>query len=240
MANDALTVQKHLMTAWNAVKVGMRAMYPGSVIRPIDGLEIFQVDPRAVDQEVMVTVKPIVFKVTERAKTPNTNLFVAVEGWLSFELPIDKNSKLRTKSFSTNVGYFRYKHPTLEHVYGAHYDIDERGLGHPVFHAQIGTQMDLLAHVNEHYRPQRTAEDRVTKILRNVRTPSAQMDIFSVVAQICADHLIHEDSGQEVRDAFSTMRASCDFFIGAAHRMEYLKNEPAPSCYRSTHWYAGP
>jgi hypothetical protein len=82
-------------------------------------------------------------------------------------------------------------------------------------------------------------EDHVQPLLRNVRTPSAQMDIFSVIAQICADHLIHEKSGIEVRQAFAKMRSECNFFIGAAHRMTYLNADVAPICYRSTHWYTG-
>jgi hypothetical protein len=60
-----------------------------------------------------------------------------------------------------------------------------------------------------------------------------------LVAQIFADHLMDKNSPKEVQSAFSEMREKCDFFIGAAHRMNYLNSDPAPNCYRSTHWYAG-
>ena len=125
-------------------------------------------------------------------------------------------------------------------MYGAHYDIDESKPGHPVFHSQISPQMSLMDDIKELFRKEWGGEDRVRQVLSNVRTPSAQMDVFSVIAQIFADHLMHGGSAQEVQDAFTKMRKACDFFKGAAHRMNYLNSAIAPHCYRSTHWYAGP
>jgi hypothetical protein len=128
----------------------------------------------------------------------------------------------------------------LEHIYGAHYDIDEKTPGHPVFHSQISPKMELLEHVKEQFRKESDSkEDRVKFLLRNVRTPSAQMDVFSVIAQVCADHLMHAKSSIEVRKAFTKMRTECDFFVGAAYRMEFLNADIPRTCYRSTHWYAG-
>jgi hypothetical protein len=81
-------------------------------------------------------------------------------------------------------------------------------------------------------------DDLVSRILRNVRVPTAQMDIFSVILQICADHLISNASDQAAKDAFTEMVKSCGFFTGAGHRLEFLKSEPAISCYRSMYWYS--
>ncbi len=197
-------------------------MYPSSVVRPTSGNEIFVVAKDSTSDEVKFNINPIVFQMPERATRAETNLYIDLQGWLSFEA-LDEN-KPRTKSFGTEIGYFRSKRDAIEHVYGAHYDLDENKPGHPVFHAQIGPQMDLLASVKGHFRKDwTTTDDRVTAILPNVRTPSAQMDIFSVITQICADHLMHEKSGPEILAAFSKMRTECDFFTGAAYRMKYLK-----------------
>ena len=78
------------------------------------------------------------------------------------------------------------------------------------------------------------------RILRNVRTPSAQMDIFAVITQVCADHLIGASSSPDVRSAFGILRNASDFFVGAAHRLAYLNTEPAIGCYRSKYWYDAP
>ena len=45
------------------------------------------------------------------------------------------------------MGYFRLKGDRLEHVYGVHYDMDERRDGHPVFHAQLGRAREEFASV---------------------------------------------------------------------------------------------
>ncbi|WP_456827955.1 hypothetical protein [Bradyrhizobium sp. USDA 4518] len=224
--------------AWNAIRAALRKMLPACDARPIAGSDIFKCVEGA-ENQVKFEIKPVVFKVPERATSRDANLFVAISGWLSFEGP-NYRERLKTKAFNTEIGYFRLKDAKLEHVYGAHYDIDETQPGHPVFHAQVSPQMGMLEHVKEQFRKDsEVKEDRVQFLLRNVRTPSAQMDVFSVIAQICADHLMHRDSGVEVRQAFAKMRSECDFFIGAAYRMAYLNANVAPTCYRSTHWYAG-
>lgn len=237
MTPSELHVQRQMNQAWDAVRAALGKMLPASDARPIAGLEIFKC-VEGLGNQVKFEVKPVVFKVPERATARDANLYIAIKGWLSFAGP-DYRQQLQTKAFSTEIGYFRLKDGKIEHVYGAHYDIDETTPGHPVFHSQISTKMDLLAHVKEQFgKDSESNEDRVQFVLRNVRTPSAQMDVFSVIAQVCADHLIHEKSGLEVRQAFAKMRSQCDFFVGAAYRMDYLNANIAPTCYRSTHWYA--
>jgi hypothetical protein len=239
MRPDELHVQRHMNQAWNAVRAALPKMLPASDARPVDGSDIFKC-VSGLNDEVKFEVKPIVFKMPERATNRNADLYIAITGWLSFEGP-NYREHLQTKGFGTAIGYFRVKNGNLEHVYGAHYDIDESVPGHPVFHSQIGSQMDLLDHVTEKFRKEAgSKEDKVQYLLRNVRTPSAQMDVFSVIAQICADHLLHKKSGPEVIQAFTKMRRECDFFVGAAHRMAFLNANIAPRCYRSTHWYANP
>ncbi len=239
MNRNASLVQQQVHTAWDAVRTGLQKMYPSSDVRPSSGYDIFEFDHTVGDDDVKFNVRPIVFMLPERAAHSSPSLYVAVKGWLSFEGPDLRSKPLRTRSFGTEVGYFRSKREVVEHVYGAHYDLDEAKTGHPVFHAQISPQMDLLASVNEQFRREWIAQDRVTPILPNVRTPSAQMDVFSVITQLCADHLLTETSSSEVKQAFEKMRTATAFFVGAAHRMEYLNANIAPHCYRSTHWYSG-
>jgi hypothetical protein len=232
-------IVKQLHKAWNDVRVGIGRMHQSSVVKPVDAFQIFSLEG-AGPAEVKFTIKPIVFNVPERANSRDLKLYIAIAGWLSFTGQEDPNGPVKTASFGTKVGYFRSKKGALQHVYGVHYDIDETTPGHPVLHGQISPQMEFggdvltLFHVDGHL------EDLVNPILRNVRTPTAQMDVFSVITQICADHLIFADSGKEVREAFVGLRKACGFFVGVANRLAYLNSEPAISCYRSTHWYAAP
>ena len=235
----AWRVQQRVDAAWQAVVSGMKTMYPASVVRPVQPGDAFALDRSVGDDEVKFNILPIVLNVPERATRQDANLYVAITGWLSFIGPDFQTLPLKTKAFGTEVAYFRSKVGALEHVYGAHYDLDEGAAGHPVFHAQVSPKVSMVSSVNDRFGKNfQNVADLVGGILGNVRMPSAQMDVFAVMLQICADHLIHAESPPNVIDAFHKMRAACEFFIGAAYRMPELNQPPATQCYRSTHWYA--
>lgn len=240
MNRNAKRVLQRVEQAWGQVTHGMQQMYQQSQARPTSFHEIFRLDEQVPDDEVKLLVGPVVFNVPERASSAALNLFIVVAGWLSFEGPDFKTAPLKTRGFGTEIGYFRRKDGRLEHVYGAHYDMDEKGAGHPVFHAQISSQFELGARVNDEFRLNAEVTNRMGNILGTVRTPSAQMDVFSVLTQICADHLIWEKSADEVRGAFKTLRGAGSFLVGAAHRLAFLNTPPASECYRSMHWYDAP
>ena len=231
---DAQRVLASVRTAWERAVHNMQQMYQASVVKPGNLYEIFRVDSGAADDEVKLLVGP------ERPNSARADLYIAVQGWLTFEGPDFKATPLRTKNFGTKVGYFRSKAGALKHVYGAHYDMDEVRPGHPVFHAQIGPQLDFGGSVQHQFSVKGEVEADMGNILRTVRTPSAQMDVFAVMTQICADHLIWKGSSAEVMNAFTGLRSSCDFLVGAAHRLGFLNAMPAANCYRSTHWYKAP
>jgi hypothetical protein len=234
MNKAAHSVQNMIHGAWSVVSQAVQAMYSASAIRPQQAVDVFRLDASAPDDEVKFIINPIVFNLPERATRQDANLYVVLSGWLSFEGDF-KSVPLRTRTYGTEVGYFRTKRQDIYHVYGAHYDLDEKA-GHPVFHAQIGSQVGFVAAVNSHFHKKfESPTDHVTHLLPNVRTPSAQMDVFSVITQLCADHLF--DGSPTAINSFSKMRNATQFFWGAAHRMTQLQSAPASCCYRSTHWY---
>jgi hypothetical protein len=239
MTRNEQRAQKMVTEAWNNAYRSLRQMNNSIQIRPQSPTDIFQLDPTASNDEVKFIVGPIVFYVPERA-TDCPNLYIVVKGELSFEVPCCNNLPLKTKKFKTQVAYFRSRRGILEHVFGAHYDLDEERPGHPVFHAQFCSQKEFFESVRDKFRLNDAPEDYIKKTLGTVRVPCAQMDVFSVITQICADHLIWKDSGSEVKSAFRSLREKCDFFVGAAHRMDFLKQPPASECYRSTYWYRSP
>lgn len=233
---DSRGIQNELQTAWNSIRAAITQMHPSGQVRPTGASDVFS--PDGSSGEPKFNVGPVVFHISERANGGTSNLYVAISGWISFGTPLAGDPRRTTWQFGTQVGYFRVKGGQLVHIYGVHYDMDETLPGHPVFHAQMSSQVELGAHVRRLFNLQlETGADLPGVLLRNVRTPTAQMDVFSVITQIGADHLISETSGPEVHAAFAKLRDACDFFMGAAGRLAYLNSPPATHCYRSTHWY---
>lgn len=231
------TLDKDLNLAWPAVLAALSQMYPASEIRPRSVADIFQASLGA-DGAPRLDIKSLVMRVPEKARNEVANLYVVTRGWITFAPPVEGDPRRSTKGFQTEIGYFRANGSTLNHVYGAHYDMDERLAGHPVFHAQMSSQLAFADQVNEQFHVDfAVGADHAAGLMKNVRTPIAQMDVFSVVTQVAADHLLSENSTEEVKDAFARLRTSCDFFIGAAARLTQLNQPAAARCYRSTHWY---
>lgn len=226
--------------AWTEVIYRMSQMNQASLIKPKTHSEIFTLDEGAPDDEVKLNFGPIVFNVPERPNKDTPNLFVVVKGWLIIEPPEVGQKNLRTKNFGTEVAYFRKKEKNLAHIYGAHFDMDEHSPGHPIFHAQFGPKQDFIGAIHDLFKRDEEILNQVGEMLRTVRTPTAQMDIFSVITQICADHLMNKDSGHDVKNAFAQLRESSNILIGAAHRLPFLSDASAARCYRASHWYDAP
>ena len=235
--SEVTSIQNDLHRAWQGVLRAVRQMHPSSQIRPQNATDVFHPD---VDSgESKFNVGPVVFCVPERANGRGSNLYIAISGWICFGGPRAPDPRRTTLRFGTGVGYFQAKEDHLIHVYGVHYDMDEKLPGHPVFHAQMCSQEEFGATVRDVFNLRLDpGKDLAAGLLRNVRMPTAQMDVFSVITQIGADHLVSETSSLEVQAAFGKLREACDFFVGAAGRLAYLNSMQATHCYRSTHWYA--
>ena len=231
---------KSLHTAWTKKIQGMQRMNQGTMVRPSTPQQVIRVDKQVTGPIAKLDCGAAVFKLSERANAV-PQMYVVVQGSICVRESASTRGSFQTMSFGTRVGYFRSKRDRLEHVYGVHYDMDERGDGHPVFHAQLGPAREEFASaIRDEFRLDAELDDRVRPMLRNVRMPTAQMDFFSVCTQLCADHLMSgnsTDDHSEVIDAFDDVRSACDFLQGAAHRMTYLNDGRAPGCYRSYHWY---
>ena len=228
-----------LNAAWSTKTRGMKKMNQATAVRPDSPHQVIRVV-----EELKGIVKfdfgPVVFNLCERKDDRNPNMYVVVKGSICVAENNESCQPLQTMSFKTQVGYFRRKDDQLEHVYGVHYDMDERGCGHPVFHAQLGPETEFASEIKEQFHFEACVVDCVNPMLRNVRTPTAQMDFFSVWTQLCADHLMSVDetgSDPQVTEGFKDVRSACKVLQGAAHRLTYLKDGKAPKCYRSYHWY---
>ena len=204
--------------------------------RPIDGYQIFDlIDHPKVDGQIGFNIAPVTFKVPERAHG-SPDMYIVAQGRIYLDqAAIKESKKLKTVRFATEVGYFRMATGELNHVYGAHYDFSFNEIGHPVFHAQMKSYNERGQWVSDAFQLDCESKDHMAHVLRTVRLPTAQMDFFALVLQICADHLMSKDSGVEQREAFENLRKVNHSIQGAGHLWGRLVD--APSCMRSQHWY---
>lgn len=237
--NEERRLLRRLEGAWDGARASSKTISQAIDIRPKAFSDIFHLtDPNSPEQ-IAIEMQPVVFSVPERADRLTHTLYIVVEGRLTFDRTAWRDhDNLLAHSFGTHVAYFRLKKSTLQHVYGAHFDMEEHEPGHPVFHHQMKSFKDHGTHVVAQFGvTANETEDLVKPLLNRVRTPTAHMDGFSVFAQICADHLLYKGSGADARGAFKKLLQSCNVYRGAGHRLPYLNSGDAPQCYRSFHWY---
>lgn len=230
---------KELHLAWTKKVQAMTAMNQTTRIHPFSPEQVFSSAEHACEETAKVNCGPAVIHLCERVgRLPN--MYVVLAGSICLQESGSDGKQLRTTDFATRVGYFRLKPDCLEHVYGVHYEMDERGGGHPIFHSQMRPFDEFVEAINKHFHMEARVDDHVGKVLRNVRIPTSQMDFFSVLTQICADHLMGLNpptADRQISQAFDRVRTACNFMQGAAHRFPNLSSGNAPECYRSWRWY---
>ena len=239
--SDRFGIKAHqkLITEWNVLAELMREASPGVDIKPDDSVRVFQTRKPPHAGLAVFDIGPLVFRVPEQANRPTKFIYVVVKGRLAVEQDKDGSpDSYLTDSFSTESGYFREKNNRLVHVYGAHYDFAPNETGHPAFHVQVKNFQKFSQHVVDLYSLN-LAEvgDGLGNVIKNVRVPTAQMDVFSLFLQIFADHLVSSGSEQKIRDDFRLLRDRSGWLRGAASRANELASEDAGSCFRSRHWY---
>ncbi|MFZ6776993.1 hypothetical protein ACO0LD_09160 [Undibacterium sp. Ji83W] len=238
MSKEIPKILQQLVAQWDEVIAALNILKPSALVKPSDGWEIFQPDFDSQNGLINFEIKPAVFNLPERADDIKTELYVVARGRITVSRPATGDKTLlNTHSFATEVGYFRYSGQQLFHVYGAHYDFAHDELGHPAFHAQMKSFCEFSENIFEHFQVHCEVVDNVKGVLKTVRLPTAQMDVFSFYLQLCADHLLYKDSGKQERDAFSALLSKSDSMRGAGFKIPRLATEVARSCYRARHWY---
>ena len=238
MNKSTARIQQELVNQWDGVKELLGRIAPSAIVSPADGWSIFHPMPSDTDGYAAFDIQPVVFNLPERADDQRLNLFVVVRGRLKLDRQTaEGDATLATHGFSTEVGYFRKKADKLIHVYGSHYDFSINEIGHPVFHAQMKSFNDFSKYVINEFQFVGAMEDSVQGILKTVRIPTAQMDFFSLILQLIADHLLYYRSDDEQKAAFASLVINNKFLQGAAFQFSRLTTQSASNCYRANHWY---
>lgn len=248
MTREEKTTLQMLVQKWTALIAAIGKLNSGVTVRPVDGWTNFK---PVVGGTGEFELKPVVFKLPERVRPSvrssllsqvTLNLYVVVDGTISVRRDDGDHKVLVTQGFKTQVAYFRESRGKLSHVYGAHCDFALNEIGHPVFHSQLRSFAEHSRHVRENYNGVgvNEAKDLVNGLLQNVRIPTAQMDVFSVFLQLCADHLVGKSSGEQERQVFDELVKENRFLRGAASQVPQMASPVAASCYRANHWYQVP
>ena len=233
-------VLRDLRTAWDNSCAYFEEL--GGEVDPKHGASIFVVDqtrPQPSDRYAFL-VKPVTFVVCERAKNREHFIYVVAKGRLCIDA--ENANAMRTIDFATEVAYFRKKEDgdkdimKLDHIYGAHFDYAPGQNGHPLFHAQMNDLDDFREIVAGKYSlPATKGSNYMTPILRNARLPSAQMDIFSFMFQVAADHLVHEDSTPSELKALGDLASEVRKLKGLQGLLQGICSN---QCTRGVHWYS--
>jgi hypothetical protein len=145
---------------------------------------------------------------------------------------------LLTDDYQTNFGYFVVADDGATHALGGHYDFSPGQFAHPRAHLQLRSQAGLYSEAQSSFRSITDVplvHDVMTRVLNRVRPPSAQMDFLSFMLQICADHLVDEESPPLAVTMFNSLAASCSPLLGY-----HASTTTGCGCHRAPHWYPAP
>lgn len=240
MANVDYKIQRALIAHWEAVRLCIERLNNSASVTPPDAAGLFQVSHSDADG-LAFDIGPTLLILPERAKQVSNQMHIVVKG----RLTIDKkhfiaSQQLRTIHFQSEAGYFRLKNDgTLQHVFGAHYDLTQDEVGHPAFHAQLKSFLGFADIVRLRYSDSPlNVTNAMENVLKTVRLPSAQMDYFSLLIQAVADHLMSPNSSStEDVHVFRELLGKSKSIQGRAYDIARLQEPSATTCYRSVHWY---
>jgi hypothetical protein len=231
-------LRARVASVWDHLIRELRVLSGRVVVTPDNGYEVFKPSTQeSLLGSMRLDVCPLALRVPERASDIQSNLYIAVSGFLYYDQAVFQQQKeLRTTKFGTQVAYFRRVGDRYDHVLGAHFDFSE-DLGHPAFHAQFKSQIEMFPIVMENLGVTGEAKNCLTNVLTSARVPSAQLDVFSLMLHIFADRLIWRDSNDEERGAFSALLSLSSSVQGAGHYFPRFRNGVVQECMSSRHWY---
>ena len=126
---------------------------------------------------------------------------------------ISRRGELSLIGYGTEIGYFRQTNAAtpvneMEPIAGYHYDFDCGGgkYNHPVFHAQPKMKAgERFLEMNPHFSHKGYPEN---KEIRTLRIPTPQMDVFSAIVMVLADHVADPEDPKRIFGDFLDTFAS--------------------------------
>ena len=228
MNKNLRDVADTMITAWNNSIIEIRKLNSRVAITQLPNTNIFEEDKSCPLDAMNFKMTPVVFDLPEHATQSKNSLFLVLSGKLSF-VTTSNFSNLVTKSYSTQIEYFR-KGNNLKFIGTVHYDFDKRNLtNHPKFHSQFSNKISEFE--KTHLKKSYPSPCKISNFIESARIPTVQLDCYSALLQICADHLVHNTLHKEI---FKNIRTHCNFFRSIDHPLQIKNNL---NCIRSIHFY---
>lgn len=157
------------------------------------------------------------------------------------------------KKYKTSVLYCRPAKPsdlkTLKNPLGYHYDYDKQvSPAHPIFHAQqdnslliqdVSSELDIQFYQNADVGEGTNGNE---SDFRTIRIPTCQLDFYSTILMVIADHLVDHSEGSDV-DIFHKLIDNCTSYWLAPEQGdedgEYSKHlfSCSENQFNSSNWY---
>jgi len=233
-----LKIEAKLHEQFSEIKGCAQSLSSSVFFYPNDPYSIFRFD-KSDNISAHFECKPLLLIVPEKPMALNSDLHIVVQGHLEIDKEhLSATGQFRTRSFGSKVGYFRMKADSIDHVYGAHFDIDLQNLSHPAFHGQMASFEEFKDTIQSYYESDLPKlNNPMQHILRNARIPTAQMDFFSFLMQVIADHLLAVSPSQSHRSAFMDLLTKSKALMGSGFLHPAFQAPNSALCYRSGHWY---
>ena len=232
----ASKAKKELNISWGFIKGNLRRIDRTVPLRHQEDIVVLK---ESNDKTATFKFGPLVLHLPEKPSlNSRAKVYVVIKGNLTLEHS-GRSDLLRTRHYQTQIGYFREQQGYLNHIFGAHYDLDPK-LAHPIFHAQISTQANFADNVSENFTNIQGLHedgDRVNGLLGNVRVPTSQMDFFAVLLQVISDHLVNEKSSPNAKELYLKLCKNCRPFASFGLNHKGLNESREAQCFRSTYWY---
>lgn len=238
-------VRTKLLHEWRSTKFLLARLSSIIDVRPRDDQLIVRNGVRRTPGHISVDIGPLLLNVPERGNHRAAPIFVYLKGSICFSRDCwIRDRTLLTTHMQTEAAYFRkISTGELMLVHGAHHDYAPGQRGHPSFHMQLrGSLREYALEVQSEFGLSGELIDGIPNALRCVRSPTAQLDAFSCVLQIAADHLLPPVASDDQRHAFNGLRQSavlCGPFCHDGDPQPTPSVEPQESyrCFRARHWY---
>lgn len=236
MHADELKIQGRLQAIWLKAQHTVMGINSGAHLRPKDHTKAFTYSS-STPETTTFDFEAITFKLPERGENSALDLYIVISGNIVIRRSSASAASLQTDSFKTIAAYFKYKNGQANHTCGMHHDFDLQTPRHPFFHSQFRDYPELWPVAATEFKLDAQVNNFMQNILGTVRIPTAQLDIFSLFAQVFADHLLHKNSPKDAYGHFNSFLSHANGLQGAAFQLPKLANIQTAHCYRAHHWY---
>ncbi|PCJ88331.1 MAG: hypothetical protein COA54_03435 [Thiotrichaceae bacterium] len=189
-------IRSVIRNAWNKLIQQSSLLLEGSASN-LSGTDIkFEV----CDEGLFVVKTASLIKITRMPRQHNNNskrINVYIRGTIYFT--VNDDNLILLHKYATEIAYIDTRIQSsgvYSNIEGLHYDmISEPQLAHPHFHVQ--RKPGLLNEPIENETPHKLDNPDKTLHISNIRISTPQVDFFSILPIILADHIVSENNGNK-------------------------------------------